>query len=166
MYVVIHQDGTRWLRQATPLCVDTVQRLFEWIDTDDPEVKKRLYPDTFSDPAEEVAWRRLVSADLEHLVASRRELVEKDLARMKADGPGLSRFPISKTHQHAWLSALNAARLALFELHGFGPEHMDTEPEDIDDDERRLALVRIHVMGFMQELILERGEGGERRGRA
>lgn len=162
MYVVVHQDGTRWLRQATPLCIDTVQRMFEWIESDDARVAKRLRPDTFLDPAEEAAWRRLMAADLAHLVQSRRELVEKDLARMKPDGPGLFRFPIGKHHQHAWLSVLNAARLALFALHDLGPEDMDAEPEDIDDDEAQLALVRIHVLGFMQELILHRGDGEER----
>jgi hypothetical protein len=160
VYVVVHQNGTRWLRQATPLCVDTVKRLFDWIESDDPRVKGRLFPDTFADPAEEAAWRKLMQADLEHLVLSRREIVEKDLARMRPDGPGLYRWPIDKGHEHAWLSSLNAARLALFELYDLGPEHMDAEPEDIDDEERQLALVRIHVMGFMQELLLQ-GSGGE-----
>lgn len=158
MYVVVHQNGTRWLRQATPLCVDTVKRLFEWIEDADPRVKKRLYPDTFDDATEEAAWRRLTQTDLQHLVLSRRAIVEQDLARMKPDGPGLWRWPVSKGHEHAWLSSLNAARLALFELHGLGPEDMDVEPEDIDDDERQLALVRIHVMGFIQELLLHRGD--------
>jgi hypothetical protein len=162
VYVVVHQDGTRWLRQATPLCVDTLQHMFEWIESADPRVQQRLRPDTFRDPKEEAAWRRLMDAELSHLVATRRELVEKDLKKLKADGPGLFRFPIGRHHQQAWLSALNAARLALFELHGLGPEHMDGEPEDVDGDERQLALVRIHVMGFMQELILHRGGGEER----
>lgn len=160
MYVVVQQNGTRWLRQATPLCVDTVRRMFEWIDSADPRVRRRLYPDTFTDPAEEAAWRRLMQSDLEHLVLSRREIVEKDLARIRPDGPGLYRWPIAKGHEQAWLSSLNAARLALFELYDLGPEHMDAEPEEIDDEDRQLALVRIHVMGFMQDLLLHGGDGG------
>jgi len=160
VYVVVYQNGTRWLRQATPLCVDTVKRLFEWIDSDDPRVKKRLYADTFADPVEEAAWRRLTEADLQHLVLSRREVVEADFARMRPDGPGLYRWPIGKGHEHAWLSSLNAARLALFELHGLGPKDMDVEPEDVDDEERQLALVRIHILGFIQELILHGEAGG------
>jgi hypothetical protein len=155
----VHQDGTRWLRQVTPLCADTLRRMLEWIESDDPRVKKRLFPDTFVDPEEEAAWRRLMQTDLEHLVLSRRQILEKDLARMRPDGPGLFRLPIGKNHGQAWLSALNAARLALFELHGLGPEHMDSEPEELDDEERQLALVRIHLMGFLQELLLHGGEG-------
>jgi len=160
VYVVLHQDGSRWLRQATPLCVDTVQRMFEWIESSDPRVQKRLYPDTFRDPAEEAAWRKLMQTELEHLVLSRREIIQRDLAKLRRDGPGLYRFPIGKGHDKAWLSALNAARLALFALHDLRPEHMEAEPEDLDgDDERQLALVRIHIMGFLQELLLHGGAG-------
>lgn len=159
MYIVNHQDGTRWLRQLTPLCVDTLQRMFEWIESDDPRVKKRLYPDTFSDPDEEAAWRRLMSSDLEHLVLSRREVVAKDMARMRADGDGLYRLPIAKGHDAAWLSTLNAARLALFELHGLKAEDMDGDFEDLGDDDQQLALVRIHLLGFVQGLMIEGNEG-------
>lgn len=158
MYIVIQQDGTRWLRQLTPLCVDTLQRMFEWIESDDPRVKKRIYPDTFSDPDEEVAWRKLMQSDLEHLVLSRREILAKDLARLRNDGEGLYRVPISKGHDAAWLSTMNAARLALFELHGLTSADMDVDVEDLADEDRQLALFRIHLLGFMQSLLLEGNE--------
>ncbi|MEZ5962700.1 MAG: DUF2017 family protein [Planctomycetota bacterium] len=159
MYVVVYENGTRWLRQATPLCVDCVKRMFEWIESEDPRVKKRLFPDTFADPTEEAAWRRLTEADLAHLILSRRQIVDKDLARLRADGPGLYRWPVSKGHDHAWISSLNAARLALFELHDLGPEDMDIDPEDIVDEDRQLAMVQIDILGFIQDLLLQ-GDGG------
>lgn len=155
MYVVSHQDGSRWFRDVPPICVDTLKQMFEWIDSDDPRVRKRIYPDTFADPAEEAAWRRLMGSELEHLVQSRREIVEQDLARLRLDDTGFYRFPVGKGHDGAWLSTLTAARLALFELHGLSPHDMDVDLEDDVPDTKAVALLRIDLLGLLQELLLQ-----------
>ncbi len=147
-------DGSRWLTQCTILCVDTFRRMFEWIEDPDPKVRQRLYSETFTDPEEERAWRRLMHTDLEHLVLSRKEIVLGDLARIRVDEPGLYSIPLPVAHEAAWLSSLNAARLALFALRGLGQADMDADVEAIDDEDKQIALVRIHLMAFAQEQIL------------
>lgn len=155
MILDIDLDGTRWLSQCTLLCVDTFRRMFDWIEDPDPRVRASLYASTFADPEEERAWRKLMHTDLEHLVLSRKEIVQGDLARLRVDEPGIYSIPLPEAHDTAWLSSLNAARLALFALQGLAQADMDTDLEDVDDDDKQLALVRIHLMAFAQEQIMQ-----------
>ena len=148
------QDGHIALERLTPLDADTLLRLPEWLASEDPEVKGRLFPDVYDDPEEAEQWRRLGTPELLHLFASRQELVKLDLATMEHVAPVRYRMRIAKGHEKAWLATLNAARLALFMQHRLGPKDMELDPCDADTEVKEIALMRIHVMAFVQELLL------------
>lgn len=150
-------DGGLCFRGITALHADTLMHIPEWLDSDDARVRARLLPTVYEDPEEEEQWRRFGVPELEHLFASRAEIVGKDLESLAQDGAVTFSLRIPKNHTTAWLSTLNAARLALFELHGLEDVDMERDPAEISDFDKELALVRIHIMAFMQELLLEAG---------
>ena len=70
-------------------------------------------------------------------------------------------FPVE--HVDAWMSALNQARLILGEL--FSVTEKDMNATDLDaHSEKTLAIVRIHLLGYLLRLFvqLESGESEER----
>ena len=143
----------------TPLLADTMLRIPDWLECDDPRVRDRLLPRAYEADDEEAQWRRLGVPDLEHLFASRVELIRGDLERMTADQDGAFALELRAGHLSAWLSGLNGARLALYALHEFSDEDLEREPSLLAvaeaERERELALLRIHVMAFLQESLLE-----------
>lgn len=155
MQVEREVGGDLCCRGITALHADTLMHIPEWLESDDVRVRSRLLPAVYKDPEEEAQWRRFAVPELEHLFASRVEIVGKDLESLAQDGAVTFSLRIPKDHTMAWLSSLNAARLALFELHDLDDEDMELEPAEIGDFDKELALVRIHIMAFMQELLLE-----------
>lgn len=150
-------DGTLVCRGITAFHADTLVRIPEWLGSDDERVRGRLLPAVYENEEEEEQWRRYGVPDLEHLFATRAEIVGKDLESLVQDGAATYSLKIPGVHATAWVSSLNAARLTLFELHGLEEADMEREPEEISNFEKELALVRIHVMAFTQELLLESG---------
>lgn len=151
-------EGRLWLRRVTPFHADTLVRIPSWLESSDPRVRERLLPETYDeDDAKEVEWRRLVGPELEHLFASRTEILRRDLATLEQDTRATFKLRIGRGHEHAWLSGLNGARHALFALHGLTEADMQREPVASGDPEKELALVRIHIMALVQELLLQAG---------
>jgi hypothetical protein len=60
---------------------------------------------------------------------------------------------IPKNHIDHWLSALNQARLALVESHGFSEAEMSHQPENLEDL-RDYALLQLSIYGLMQEWLV------------
>lgn len=148
-------EGDLWLRGLTPLYADTLMHIPEWLESDDPRVRDRLLPPAYSDPEEEEQWRRFGAPELEHLFASRARVIGLDLETMNLDSAVTFSLCIKKNHENAWLSSLNAARLALFALHELEADDMDRDPTEMGDLEKEVATVRIHVMALLQELLME-----------
>ena len=128
-------------------------------DQEDEAVKKRLYPEP-EDEDDKEEWKRLVHPELFALIADARTIVTRDLGGLvpsdTEDPLGTWEMRIPKEHVQAWISALNAARLALGAKHGI--EEEDMAHEELDDDEwddKRLAITKIHLMGWLQQLIIE-----------
>lgn len=96
------------------------------------------------------------------LLASARAIVDRDLRRIEPEnGAGLGwHLQIPRKHVAGWLSALNAARLTLAELHDIGEEEMAREDLEVCD-ERTAAVAKIHLLGLLQQLLIE---GTERPG--
>jgi hypothetical protein len=159
MRVERDEAGDLWLRGVTPLCADTLVRLPGWLLDDDPAVRGRLLPCVYQDRDEQTQWQRLGAVELERLFLSRAEILRKDLETLAPDGPMTYRVRIKKGHERAWLSSLNGGRLALFTSHELTAQDMETDPADAESAEKELALVRIHVMAWMQELMLRLGDG-------
>ncbi len=124
-------------------------------DDQSEEADARLFPMPSDDPEHREEWRRLVHPDLFALRASAREVVELDLADLEASVPpdvGF-RLEIPEPHVHAWIHALNSARLTLAETHGIGQAELEDSGVDLPD-ERSFAVQRIHVLGHLQSLMI------------
>ncbi|MCA8957973.1 MAG: hypothetical protein KDC87_18000 [Planctomycetes bacterium] len=162
-------DGV-WLYEMPAFVADTLLSLPDWVESDDPEVRKRLLPDAYADPEEDRAWRAALGSSLEHLFATRTAIVRGDLKnlRVHAEGegweadedadpepftPDRARFSvfIPAAHLSAWVSTLQAGTHALFILEGLSAEDLGDELDEIEDDDRKVSLVRLSVL---QEILV------------
>lgn len=117
--------------------------------TDAGRLSDRLYPSAYDDPLDELEYRELIGTS----VSSERLAAVEAFART-LDG-GTARRLTWSTHldadeAHAWLSALNDARLTLAMVVGVTDESVwDRGPSTGDD--RSLAL---YYLGWLQEQLL------------
>ena len=155
-------DGGIAIENLVPPLVFILLEVPGLLAPDQPdEVKRRLFPDPSDDDEIRKDWARLVQPELYALLASAREIVVKDLARMVPAG-GTCRLEIPALHVNAWISALNAARLALGAVHEIEDEddlHLFDDPDEEDEevvdlDERSLAIVKIHLLGELQAMLV------------
>jgi len=158
--VVADGSGAFGLRLLPPLMAMALRQLPLLLADGAPGVRDHL--ERSPCPAggtEAEEWERFAAPDLAHLFRSAREVVEGDLASlvMEPELPGRFRLDIPPGHQHAWLSSLAAARVTLSEVHSIGEKEMESPlPEEIDSDRDRSILL-IHLLGWVQGLLLEAG---------
>lgn len=155
--VRVLKDGSVSIAGLQPAFVAALADLPQALQDDGNEkVRRRLYPEPSEDRAQQEEWARLVRPELFALVASAREVVAKDLARLRrARGQqAVWNLKIPSRHVNAWLSALQAARLALGARHDIGEAEMEGRTTDLDET-RQLALVKIHILAWIQELLIE-----------
>jgi hypothetical protein len=179
-------NGDLWLRGISVLCIDTLARLPDLIESDDPEVKARLLPEVYDDPEDEAQWRRHGAAELAHLFASRNAIVRQDLEALRPESdavpadedapfvevvlgvpqddsgsapplPPMFRLRIPAAHVSAWESALTFAAHVLYLLHGLEPTDIDHAPGTLGDDAKDVALLRIHIVYHVLGILLEAG---------
>jgi hypothetical protein len=151
-------DGDLVLGELPLVLVDTLHRIPGLLTGDDERVRGRLLPRTYEDDEAEAHWRRYVTPDLEHLFASRAEIVAKDLRtlELEAEGDGETfSMRIPGRHRSAWQAALTGAAHAVFQRAGLTAADMQEEPGTLGDPERDIALLRIMVLNAMQWLCLE-----------
>jgi hypothetical protein len=167
-----HDDGSVRIEGLFPLHVAALVEVPELLDNPTGEVRQRLFPEPSDEATQKEEWERFVRPELFALLASAREILLRDLKGLEAAEPraGVPRWSITVPAQHvnAWISALNAARLALGAQHGVESEqdlHPDLEEKDgkIEIDERTFAIVKISVLADLQAmLILDGLPEGER----
>ena len=157
MVLRVDDAGDLTVDGISPLHADTLLQIPAWLQSTDPRVRERLLPEVYEDAEREEEWRKYATPELEHLFASRADLLVQDLQTLKPSDSVTFRMTIPKTHIAAWISSLNAARLAVFALHELEAEDMEVDPTEIEDFEKELALVRIHILALMQEMLLELG---------
>ena len=139
----------------TAATVDTLKGVPMLIESADTRVRDRLLPETCDSADAEEQWRRHAVPELERLFLSRAQLVRRDLA-------GLRLMPKSKNqlllildaHANAWLAALNAARLALYELNDLTAESMEPEAFGLALPKQQEAILRIHLLAEFQSVLL------------
>jgi hypothetical protein len=148
-------DGTLSVVGISPLCADTLLRLPDWMESDDPEVRKRLLPPAYEDGKAEEEWRRYAGPELEHLFQSRLEIVRRDLEGMRRSVLGSAVLRIPVQHVTAWISALNAGRHALFVLSEADPRDVGSDLRSVSDPVQAAALLRIDILGWLQQLLVE-----------
>jgi hypothetical protein len=156
-------DGSVVVDGIFPLLVASLLEVPELLENPEGPVRKRLFPEPAEDRKQCEDWERLVHPDLFALLASAREIVARDLRGLEPGEPfqGIPRWrlEIPPAHVNAWISALNAARLALGALHGIETEvelHPDliAKGKKVEIDERTLAVIKINVLAEMQALLI------------
>jgi hypothetical protein len=150
--------GGEWtLRFLPPLYVAVLQLVPGILSQRDASADERLFPESYPGDAEkEREWRQLGRPDLEALLLTRRELIERDLATLAPEAERLAfRLEIAAAHRNAWLTGLNAARLALAASHGIESQHMEHDGDDETPDDLRLVLMEIHLLGDIQAMLVE-----------
>lgn len=136
-------------------CVDTLRGVPMLLECTDERVRRRLLPETYDDPEVEASWRQLAEPELERLFLSRAQLVRRDLAAMQQlEGAESWLLLVPDGHASAWLSSLNAARLALFVLNDLRAELMEPEGFAQATPKQQEALLRIHFLAEMQCVLL------------
>ena len=128
---------------------------------DDEAVKERLYPEPSGDEEQKKEWIKFVYPELFALIVDARTVVTRDLGGLvpceEEELFGAWEMNIPKKHVNAWISALNAARLSIGAKHGVEEEDM-ADDEPVEDDawtEKRVAVTKIHLLGWLQQMILE-----------
>jgi hypothetical protein len=162
-------DGSVRLLDLAPWFVGVILELPDLLDSDQPEVvSRRLYPDPSDDAEHQKDWDKFVRPELFALVASAREIVLRDIGTMapssleseEATDLSVWQLDIPETHIQGWISALNVARLTLSSRYTLEDEDM-VEPEEPEDsaepdfDEKHFAVARVHLLGWLQQLLIE-----------
>lgn len=135
-----------------------------------PEGSARLLPPPGGDEELLLDWQELVQPELRHHFDLERSLVAEDLAEMhemhdthqakKKQGDSWS-FEIPMDHADAWLTTLNALRLALVEENGFTEGDLSRNDAPDFSSERGLALMQVNFYAFVQECLLQTMESAE-----
>ena len=153
-------DGTFHLRELPPLMALSLREMPALLEPDAPGIRDRIAATPYPGDEEGTAhWERNAAPELAHLFQAARDIVETDLIALRPEAKTRGRFRlgIPAAHLNAWLSSLSAARVGLAERHGFGEADLESVlPEDITDDRER-ALILVHLLGWVQGLLLEAG---------
>lgn len=149
-------DGTLVLDGIPPLLAGFLREIPALLGADQPDaVRRRLYPDPSLDEEVAAEWRRAQHPELFALMADSKRIVEHDLVSLHRPKRKRSfRLEIAAAHVAAWISALNAARLALGAVHEVTAADMDPGREPTYD-ERGLAILRIDLYGWLQATLIE-----------
>lgn len=172
MFVERVGDDT-FIRCMPVWVVDTLIRLPDWLESEDPDVRERLQPAAYTDPEAEQEWRQHISPDLEHLFQTRTEIIRKDLAALQIDLPGGAdgedgedgadeeldldasdgvtfTLKIPRKHLSAWLTSLQAGTHAVFLVEELSEEDIGRDPRDESDAHKQVAMMRLLIL---QELL-------------
>jgi hypothetical protein len=172
-------DGSLRFSALAPWFVGVLLELPDLLDSDQPEaVSQRIYPEPSDDPEIKKQWEQYVQPELFALVATAREIVLRDIGSMSAaqdmapneadddaereGGLALWKLDIPAGHVQGWISALNVARLTLATRYGLADDDMEEPEDDLDEpsgdpdiEARRFAIARIHLLGWIQQMLIE-----------
>lgn len=154
------KDGALVVTGIPPLVAEVVRELPSLIGADQPDVvRKRLFPDPCDDEEIAAEWRRAQHPELFALLADSKRIVERDLTSLKAGKRGQTwRLEIPAAHVTAWISAINAARLAIGALNDVTAADLSPDREPTYDL-RGLAILRIDLLAWLQGTLIEAGAG-------
>lgn len=135
----------------TPELLSLIEKSLPCLQELDPQTDSRLFPPPceHENPLNQ-DWRAFVLPDLHALFQSQQDTVRADLRR--AEPTATIRIP--PHHREAWIHSLNQARLHLFALHALSEESLH-KPEKIQNPEQKLAALKIHLYGLIQEALIK-----------
>ena len=155
-------DGAVIFDELAPWFVSVLLELPHLLGPDQPDaVRERLFPHPVDGEEDRADWKKYVHPELFALLASAREIVLTDVRGLSpaddADGLDLWRMRVPREHVNGWISALNAGRLALGARYEVDEDAMSEErlEEPEDWSEQRVAVAKIHLLGWLQQMILE-----------
>ncbi len=154
--VRITPEGGVLFEGIDPLFLRLLGEIRETAELDDPRVEARFFQSPSTDPeADELRedWKSLVQPELHTAFGASRDAVEADLRRAESGSAKNRSLLIPRQHIDHWLGALNQARLALHEFHGFSEKEMSS-PLHEPTDPREHALLQMHVYGLLQEWLV------------
>jgi hypothetical protein len=112
-------------------------------------------PSAYDDDESNSEWRRHAGPEITHLFESAASLVTKDLAGLEKESFSRTyHLRIPSGHHNAWMSSLNAARLALAEIHRIQEADMENEHAFDPGSERDAAILSIRLLGWLEELLV------------
>lgn len=156
MYFEFSKSGNPLFTRIHPLLAGMLQSLAADPWERYPEGSARLLPSPGEDEELRTDWEDLVQPELRRHFNTESAMVVEDLAQLKqgnGKNPAWS-LEIPSDHSNAWLTTLNAHRLALVtECHLTEAELSEkTEPDFFS--ERGFALMQVNFFAFMQECLI------------
>jgi len=153
--VEIHFSENRLteLRDVQPFLFELLKEIVVVAGSTDPRVEARFFPLPIADGDESGLaddWNAYVQPGLQDGFREARDVVQADLRGASARGDNYF-LEIAFPHIEAWLSALNQARLAISEEHGFGERELSEEIPPAIGSLRDRALLQMHFYGMLQE---------------
>ena len=125
-----------------------------------PEGSARLLPSPGEDEELIEDWEDHVRPELREGLVRARSVVEADLGPMTQDKKGYWSLTVSADHADAWLTTLNAVRLALATEHHLTESDMAADEEEVDfSTPKGMALLQVNLFGFMQECLIRSMDG-------
>ena len=127
-----------------------------------PEASSRLLPLPGDDEGLRLDWLDHVQPELRRHFDSERSLVARDLKNGMIKGKGKNgtySLEIPLENANAWLTTLNALRLAIVEGHGLSEEELLRKVLPDLTSERGIALIQMNFYAFLQECLLQAIEG-------
>jgi hypothetical protein len=152
----ILQDGTVSIEGIAEPLFQMLAGVKSAAEADDPRVESRFFQSPSEDPEATGLcedWKAFVQPDLHAGFATARDAVAADLRGATSNSNGSRSFTIPRKHIDYWLCALNQARLALAEVHGFTDAEMSRQPGDLDNP-HEYALLQTSIYGMLQEWLI------------
>ena len=152
------KDGALVLRDLPPALGIALTELRGLLRPGGEGRPERLAGSPYADDAEgDAHWKRYAQPELLHLFETARATVLRDLDGLAADSMfgGRMRLPIPAKHLAAWHSTLAGVRVALGDRHGVTAFEMDEGLPPEIASERDRAILLVHLLGWVQGLLLE-----------
>lgn len=168
-------DGELVIRNLPLFFVDVLLLVPKILESPDEALKDQLigasYPD---DTQKEEEWRKFSHPELFALFASRSEILRSDLANLEIEDLSNPSNPdqdflltrgfkirIPQANLAAWIASLNAARLMLAYSNNIGDSEMAGDANFEDPSEQDLALIKIDLLGSIQEMLVAAGSASD-----
>lgn len=163
MKILRPQPDRIQLAEMDPFLVSLLQQLPEKLQSDEPQVKARLFPNPYHDNEELASdWEEHVTPSLAEHFQSASEIVFKDLQCIRLEKAGHYSLNIPGDHLNAWIHTLNQTRITLNAIHDFSEDEMELRklPEEAN---RCMDLYLINFYGAILSAFVSiaQGESGE-----
>lgn len=157
MEILVSENRQTEFRGVPPFLFDLLKDIAPAGASTDPRAESRLFPPPVrhgDDAGILEDWNAFVQPGLQQEFQAARDVVQADVRRASHDGSTWA-LEIPFQHAEAWLNALNQARLAIAEEHGFGDGELMADLPSVIEGPRDRALFQMHFYGMIQEWFVK-----------